>query len=197
MLMALDVLDGGYIRPAYKIAVKRAEFTQGEGQGGSAGGGAGVGDKGPGQPGQPRAKPSTAQVRVARAAMNQALAWNEEDDLGLSNASALKIVVIEGMFVPQDFNDESFSDLLEQDIATECGKCGQIEKITVFSKHVKGVVIVKFSTSYAAQECVRSMNGRFFGGKQLRSYFWDGQTDFSASNEPHALEEEEQHEVAR
>ena len=201
MLMALDVLDGGYIRPAYKITVKRAEFTQGEGTAGSSGGGGGGGaggnDKGHSQQSQPRAKPSTAQVRVARAAMNQALAWNEEDDLGLSSSSALKIVVIEGMFVPQDFNDESFSDMLEQDIATECGKCGQIEKITVFSKHIKGVVIVKFSTSYAAQECVRSMNGRFFGGKQLRSYFWDGQTDFSASNEPHAMEDEEKHEVAR
>lgn len=83
------------------------------------------------------------------------------------------------MFDPSDFSDESFSDELETDVATECGKCGQIEKITVFSKHPKGVVIVKFNTSYASQECVKLMDGRFFGGKKLRCYFWDGATDFT------------------
>ena len=83
------------------------------------------------------------------------------------------------MFEPSDFSDESFSDELEGDIASECGKCGQIEKITVFSKNPRGVVIVKFSTSYASQECVKLMDGRFFGGKKIRCYFWDGSTDFT------------------
>ena len=86
------------------------------------------------------------------------------------------------MFDPSDFSDESFSDELETDVASECGKCGQIEKITVFSKHPNGVVIVKFSTSYASQECVKLMDGRFFGGKKLRCYFWDGATDFTGES---------------
>ena len=86
------------------------------------------------------------------------------------------------MFDPSDFTDESFSDELETDVASECGKCGQIEKITVFSKHPNGVVIVKFSTSYASQECVKLMDGRFFGGKKLRCYFWDGATDFTGES---------------
>ena len=83
------------------------------------------------------------------------------------------------MFEPSDFSEHSFSDELEGDVATECGKCGQIEKITVFSKNPRGVVIVKFSTSYASQECVKLMDGRFFGGKKLRCYFWDGATDYT------------------
>lgn len=86
------------------------------------------------------------------------------------------------MFEPSDFSDASFSDELEGDIATECGKCGQIEKITVFSKNPLGVVIVKFSTSYASQECVELMDGRFFGGKKLRCYFWDGTTDYTGTS---------------
>jgi hypothetical protein len=86
------------------------------------------------------------------------------------------------MFDPSDFNDETFSGELETDVALECGKCGQIEKITVFSKHPNGVVIVKFNTSYASQECVKLMNGRFFGGKKLRCYFWDGATDFTGKS---------------
>ena len=88
-------------------------------------------------------------------------------------------LVSSGMFQPSDFSEESFSDELEGDVASECGKCGQIEKITVFSKNPKGVVIVKFSTSYASQQCVKLMDGRFFGGKKLRCFFWDGATDFT------------------
>ena len=87
-----------------------------------------------------------------------------------------------GMFHPSDFSEESFSDELEGDVASECGKCGQIEKITVFSKNPKGVVIVKFTTSYASQQCVKLMDGRFFGGKKLRCFFWDGATDFTGES---------------
>jgi HIV Tat-specific factor 1 len=86
------------------------------------------------------------------------------------------------MFEPSDFSDASFSDELEGDIATECGKCGRIEKITVSSKNPLGVVIVKFSTSYASQACVKLMDGRFFGGKKLRCYFWDGATDYTGTS---------------
>ena len=86
------------------------------------------------------------------------------------------------MFEPSDFSEPSFSDELEGDVATECGKCGQIEKITVFSRNPRGVVIVKFSTSYASQECVKLMDGRFFGGKKLRCYFWDGATDYTGTH---------------
>ena len=77
-----------------------------------------------------------------------------------------------GLFKPEDFNDPAFSDELEGDIASECEKCGTIEKITLFSSNPRGIAVVKFSTSYAAQECIRLMNGRFFGGSQLKSFFW-------------------------
>ena len=147
--------------------------------------------------GSARAKPSSAQVRVARAAMHQALAWNEDDDVGVSRSRALKIVVIEGMFTPADFEDAAFSDTLERHVASECEKCGQIEKITVFSKNIRGVVIVKFATSYAAQECLRVMDGRIFHARKLRCYFWDGATDFSAGTQAHERDEAEQLEVAR
>lgn len=86
------------------------------------------------------------------------------------------------MFEPSDFSDASFSDELENDIDTECGKCGEIEKVTVFSKNPLGVVIVKFKTSYASQACVKLMDGRFFGGKKLKCYYWDGATDYTGTS---------------
>ena len=138
-------------------------------------------------------------VKVAQAAMRQALAWNEDDDIGVSNKKALKIVVLEGMFVPSDFADESFADELEKDVVNEISaKCGQIEKITLFSKHEKGIIVVKFTTSFSSQECVNLMNGRFFGGRKIKSYFWDGVTNYNIStNYIKGIEEEEKAEAAR
>lgn len=68
------------------------------------------------------------------------------------------------------------------DIAEECEKCGVVEKITLFSQNVRGIVVVKFSTSYAAQECVKLMNGRFFGGRKIKSFFWDGVTNYTVTS---------------
>lgn len=168
--MSINILDGGYIRPNTKpISVSKAEFHKKD----------------------PTATPSNekqqrkkgkithAQVKVTQNAMAQALAWNEDDDLGVSKRRALKIVVIEGMFHPSESEgNPQFFEELEKDIAEEFEKCGPLEKITVFSRNPKGVVIVKFATSFAAQECVRVMDGRYFGGRKLRSMFWDGVTNY-------------------
>ena len=57
---------------------------------------------------------SCRQVKVARSAMKQALAWNEDDDIGVKKAAALKIVVLEGMFSPTDFESHpSFEEELQ------------------------------------------------------------------------------------
>jgi hypothetical protein len=140
-----------------------------------------------------------AQVKVARAAMSQALAWNEDDDTGMSKSKALKIIVLEGLFSPRDFDDEAFSDRLEREVASECQRYGDIEKITVFSKNARGVVVVKYATSYAAQECVRALDGRAWcgGARRPRCYFWDGLTDYSAGNDPRAADDAEELEKAR
>ncbi|KAJ1438189.1 hypothetical protein B484DRAFT_444774 [Ochromonadaceae sp. CCMP2298] len=126
--------------------------------------------------------------------MRQALAWNEDDDIGVSSnlKSALRITVLEGLFTPADFHDPAFSDELEADIAGECQKCGQIEKLTFFSANPRGVAVVKFSTTFAAQECVLLMNGRYFGGRKLRCYFWDGVANFSLTTQSAQQEEEQE-----
>ncbi len=173
--LALDVLDGGYIRPNFKISVTRANFEVPAGGSttvnGTASDAANVGRKPP---------PSQAQIKVARNAAKQALAWNEDDDAGIANkSSALRIIVLEGMFRPEEFANESFESELEQDVAGECGKFGVIEKITIFSKNPRGIIVIKYSTAFAAQECIKVMNGRFFGAVKIKSYFWDGVTNYS------------------
>ena len=178
--MALDILHDGYIRPTHKIEVTQAEFE--------------IKDKI--QNSNKKAYTSNvsqAQIKTAQRAMKQALAWNEDDDIGVNKAQALKIIVLEGLFDPIDFvNDPKFEEELEKDIVTECEKYGPISKMTLFSRNPLGIVILKFNTGYAAQETIKLMNGRFFGGKKIKAYFWDGKTDYTVSSTSAEQDEEEE-----
>ena len=52
-------------------------------------------------------------------------------------------------------------------------------QLRVFHQHPEGVVSVKFTALEPADECVKRMNGRFFGGRQLVAHKWDGYTNFN------------------
>ena len=67
---------------------------------------------------------------------------------------------------------------MQDDIHGECSKIGEVSKITLFAKHVDGVVVVKFASSGSAARCIEVMNGRFFAGRKLECGFWDG-TDYT------------------
>ena len=64
--------------------------------------------------------------------------------------------------------------------------------MTLFSRNPLGIVILKFNTGYAAQETIKLMNGRFFGGKKIKAYFWDGKTDYTVSSTSAEQDEEEE-----
>lgn len=194
--LAVDILNGGYIRASHQITVTRADF-QPSGNAAQQDSNTGSSDgHNHAQKAAYRPSLSQAQVKVAKSAIKQALTWNEDDDIGVSKAAALRIVVLEGLFKPQDFLNPTFSDELEADIASECEKLGVLEKLTFFSSNPRGIVVVKFSTSYAAQECIRVMNGRYFGGQRLKCYFWDGVSNYSVTGSSAAQEEEEEKQEA-
>lgn len=46
--------------------------------------------------------------------------------------------------------------------------------MTIFERHEEGPVAIKFKEAAHAEECNGLMNGRFFGGRQLKCDFWDG-----------------------
>ena len=113
--LAIEILDSGFIRPAFQIRVTRADFSN-------------VVPATNRRPALSQAQVcrmtfylvllsvtiSCRQVKVARSAMKQALAWNEDDDIGVKKAAALKIVVLEGMFSPTDFESHpSFEEELQ------------------------------------------------------------------------------------
>jgi RNA recognition motif-containing protein len=80
--MAVDIFDGGYIRPNTRpISVSRAEFQKKDSTTSVA---STLSGAAPGEEPQKRkrGKVTHAQVKVTQNAVAQALAWNEDDDLG-------------------------------------------------------------------------------------------------------------------
>ena len=74
--------------------------------------------------------------------------------------------------------DAAAKDELAAEVAEEAGKIGDIAKLSLFSKHPEGVIMIKFKSSGAAAEAISTFNGRWFGGRQIVCQFYDGVTDY-------------------
>ena len=217
--MALTILDGGAIRPTHTIKVSRAKFTAAPVTDASADVDATtavtadadvdadadsapprkvvraiVGIKDDKESKEQR----VARAKISRAAMQQALSWDDDhESLTHAPTHILRIVILENMFTPSDFDDPTFSDELENDVAQGCGAMGTIEKITFFSKHPDGVVAVKFLSANAAADCVAKMHGRFFGGRKLKASYWDRITDYTSVQAEEVVAQEQEQEEKR
>ena len=51
-------------------------------------------------------------------------------------------------------------------------------QIRVYSHNPQGVISVRFKTAEPAAACIQKMKGRFFGGRQLDAFMWDGVTNY-------------------
>uniref|UniRef100_H3HCJ4 RRM domain-containing protein n=1 Tax=Phytophthora ramorum TaxID=164328 RepID=H3HCJ4_PHYRM len=128
--LAVQLLDKSQIRPEWPIDVSPAEFKQ------------------KGQDFVKRKKPkidTRAKIKLFEKA--KALSWNEGE---VSEPAGLRIVVIKHMFTPAEIEDEEYEKELQEDIHNECSKIGEVSKITLFAKHVDGVVAIKFASSGSA-----------------------------------------------
>jgi HIV Tat-specific factor 1 len=169
--LALEFLHDFELRPGNRIAVQQADFDEQERS----------------QPVSMSelksmvAKQPEDQQRKRKAAQQlqkQATAWDTDIDDGTGR----KIVVLRHMFSPQEAASEgpAFYEELAEEVKEECGKLGQVSKVTPFERHKLGIVCVKFKNSAEAEECIRVMDGRFFGGRRVEAAFYDGKTDLRA-----------------
>ncbi len=63
-------------------------------------------------------------------------------------------------------------------------------QVRVFQYHPEGVVSVKFKDEDAAQGCIKLMDGRFFGGRQVSAGLWDGITNYNVKKPKESIEEQ-------
>ncbi|KAL7492975.1 hypothetical protein ACHAWT_002122 [Skeletonema menzelii] len=191
--LALQILDDSQFRDGAILSVQRAKFEQHGSTfdtGKSGGGGKG---------GKKRRIISESKRRVARLAAIQAVGWDESENGRIAGGlKGLRIIVLMNMFDPRELeqhgeddenndNDDDTNDTrlraLEREVHTECEKIGSVEKITIFSKHPAGVVIVKFVKPNDASDAVKSFNGMVRGdGRKVEASFWDGITDYTIAD---------------
>lgn len=63
-------------------------------------------------------------------------------------------------------------------MAEEATKLGEVVRLSVFSQHPDGPILIRFRSAGAAVEAISAFNGRFFGGRRITCEFWDGKTDY-------------------
>lgn len=181
--LALQVLDEAPFRDSlkgdnYPVRVQRAKFEQ---QGGDYH--------------ARRQRVSEAQRKVAKMAVKQARDWDDGEFNGrlTGGLKGLRIIVLKRLFHPEEFarkteeEEDALLAELERDVRQPCEELGAVEKITVFSKNPRGVLIVKFAQPGAASEAVKAWNGKSFTfnkkDRKVEATFWDGVQDYTIRDE--------------
>lgn len=129
-----------------------------------------------------RGRISNAKRKVAKLAAIQAMDWDEGEFNGrlTGGRKGLRIVVLKHLFRPSQITKDEEWTKLEEDIRAACEKHGEVEKITVFSKHVQGVAIIKYAQPGAASDAVKELNGQPWKDVgEIDASFWDGVTDYT------------------
>ncbi|XP_008553426.1 HIV Tat-specific factor 1 homolog [Microplitis demolitor] len=101
-----------------------------------------------------------------------------------------RIVILKNLFTLSDFEqDVTLSLEYKQDIQSECAKCGDVRKVTIYDTNPEGVAKIIFSEPSEAEACIKLLNGRWFGKRKITAELWDGKTKY------HVAETEEEAEA--
>mmetsp|Transcript_5743 Transcript_5743/g.6248 ORF Transcript_5743/g.6248 Transcript_5743/m.6248 type:complete len:334 (+) Transcript_5743:180-1181(+) len=154
---------------------------------------------------------SNKKRQVARLAALQAIGWDDSGENGriTGGLKGLRIIVLKHVFTLDELNrptiqktghknernpEDEILEKIEHEIREECTPFGNVEKITIFSKNVQGIVIVKFSQPTAASEAIKFYNGRKAkrghgtnntngDNASIQASYWDGVTDYTVRDE--------------
>jgi len=192
--IALQVLDDSLFRPDCRISVSRAKFEQ----------------HGKDYIEKDVVGTSQAKRKVARMAVLQARVWDELEGDDFNNGritggkKGLRIIVLTGVFTQGEKgkDEDAFFSRLEAQLLQKCSEFGHVEKITAFSKHPDGVVIIKFKQAMAASRAIETLNGSNWGadiengtmGRKIQAIYWDGITDYSNIEVNSQEDDEKRHE---
>ena len=170
--MALDFLNGKEIRPGFPLQIERAVF------------------KPKGDEYIPRTKKQIDELAKIKFKANKEklFSWNEEEA-----TEGLRIVVLKNMFGVDDFTEETreeFFKLLEADIRQEVERIGEVKRLEVFKFNPEGVVKIKFAKSDSATRCIEMLNDRYYNGRMVQCFYYDGVTNYRVNNE--SLEQEQE-----
>lgn len=119
--------------------------------------------------------------------MNDKLAdWDDDDapkDTG--NKRWEKVVILKHVFTLEELAaDVTAASDIKEDMIAGCEPIGPVTNVVLYDAEPEGVVSVKFQHKEDAVECVRRMNGRFFGGQKLEAFIYDGRERYQRAKRP-------------
>jgi len=140
----------------------------------------------------PKLKPkklTKKQLEKAKKAKERIFAWVPEKLKGERSKNE-KVVVISNMFTVQELDEDPGLILdLSNRIRSDCGKFGNVTKVSLYDKHPDGVCQVFFREPSEADMAVQMLHGRMFRDRVLAVITWDGKTKYKM-NESKAEESE-------
>jgi RNA-binding protein 23/39 len=94
-------------------------------------------------------------------------------------------VLVHNMFNKDEETEPGWENDLREEFIEECGKYGTIVNVIVVSREVGGKVYTSFTDLAGAQTCARSLAGRWFDRRQLRTeYVTDEQVKLTEKEYP-------------
>jgi len=159
--LALQILDGSDLR-GNTISVERARFEL----------------KGQYDPSKKPKQKKRKDKEKMKKKQESLFAW-QPDKLRGTRGKNERVVVVQNAFAPEDF-DKDVGLILEyqQDFREEAGKCGKCKKVVIYDRHPEGIMQIYMTSPEEADGVVNLFNNRFFGGKKISAYLWDGETKY-------------------
>ncbi|XP_012934154.1 HIV Tat-specific factor 1 isoform X2 [Heterocephalus glaber] len=169
--LALKLLDEDEIR-GYKLHVEVAKFQL------------------KGEYDASKKKKKCKDYKKKLSVQQKQLDWRPERRAGPSRMRHERVVILKNMFHPTDFEDDPLVlNEIRDDLRVECSKFGQIKKLLLFDRHPDGVASVSFRDPEEADHCIQTLDGRWFGGRQITAQPWDGTTDYQVEETAREREE--------
>jgi len=111
--------------------------------------------------------------------------WDSDDDQANPRAPPprfAKIVVLKHMFTLDELQEDPTLLIdLKEDVREECELLGEVTNVTLYDLESDGIMTVKFKEPIAAQACILKMNRRFFAGRQVEAFLYDGKRRYRKS----------------
>ncbi|KAI9610292.1 hypothetical protein KEM48_002578 [Puccinia striiformis f. sp. tritici PST-130] len=93
-----------------------------------------------------------------------------------------KIVILKHMFTLAELQEDPTLLIdLKEDVREECELLGEVTNVTLYDLEPDGIMSVKFKEPIAAQACILKMNKRFFAGRQVSAFLYDGKYRYKKS----------------
>ncbi|KAK9452980.1 hypothetical protein V1511DRAFT_513225 [Dipodascopsis uninucleata] len=94
-----------------------------------------------------------------------------------------KMVIFKHVFTLKELEDDISASLdIKEDIREGCEEIGEVTNVVLYDLEPEGIISVRFKNDQDALECVKRMDGRYFGGQQLEVSIYDGNQRFRKSD---------------